>query len=597
VGGTRAGGGGARRKLASSMYDGIPVRAPGGGAAPFNMAALKKELQDKHQRSEGERGRREEEGKKSEEGGRKVEEGKKKTLFSSAFRKGAKDKDKDKDKEKGSWQYKCQKEKKARENAERLRSKAEDEKDRLIELVAYLYSSLVALGADQDAGAADLRQRIADLHQQVLAKDRELGLELKEDEALVSVQPLPNSRVMPRPPPGAAAAAKALAAGAKPGRRRMSQTSRKDSFNELRKINESRSNLRQLMQTAMKEEAAAVARAAAPPAEPEKPLTEEERKLRQRENTVKELVDTEAQFQFDCAEMIITNFMVPLRDVLNEEDLQAVFSNVEDIVPFSTELRRELTAVVAVPPDQQMIGEFFLKKMEGFYVFTQYCVNQPYCLERLKVLQKKNSQFRSVVEQRQARPVCQGLRLEDFLIKPVQRVCKYPLLLRAIVKATDESHPDHANLTQAMQRMEEVLSGINATKASTENAQKIQEIEAKFDELELQAESRTFILEGSLKKAVFNPGVGEDSVTGRAMFLFNDILLLAKYQGKKLHLVTVFPVEHCLVWDVTVKDKHAFQVMRNDKKQSMVCYCDSDKDKDKWMHHINTAISDSFGAW
>jgi len=42
------------------------------------------------------------------------------------------------------------------------------------------------------------------------------------------------------------------------------------------------------------------------------------------------------------------------------------------------------------------------------------------------------------------------LHLEDFLIAPVQRLCKYPLLLRELKKFTPESHSDFKPVQEAM---------------------------------------------------------------------------------------------------------------------------------------------------
>lgn len=42
------------------------------------------------------------------------------------------------------------------------------------------------------------------------------------------------------------------------------------------------------------------------------------------------------------------------------------------------------------------------------------------------------------------------LHLEGFIISPVQRLCKYPLLLRELKKFTPESHNDHQTVKDAM---------------------------------------------------------------------------------------------------------------------------------------------------
>lgn len=51
--------------------------------------------------------------------------------------------------------------------------------------------------------------------------------------------------------------------------------------------------------------------------------------------------------------------------------------------------------------------------------------------------------------------------LPSLLIKPVQRLLKYSLLLSAIIADTPDSHPDKEFLIQARGRMEEVARGVN----------------------------------------------------------------------------------------------------------------------------------------
>jgi hypothetical protein len=65
-------------------------------------------------------------------------------------------------------------------------------------------------------------------------------------------------------------------------------------------------------------------------------------------------------------------------------------------------------------------------------MYTVYCANQPNsmsCLDRLS----KQSAFKAFLAECLENPTCRGLTLFSFLIKPIQRICKYPLLLRVIV--------------------------------------------------------------------------------------------------------------------------------------------------------------------
>jgi guanine nucleotide exchange factor for Rho/Rac/Cdc42-like GTPase family protein len=64
-----------------------------------------------------------------------------------------------------------------------------------------------------------------------------------------------------------------------------------------------------------------------------------------------------------------------------------------------------------------------------------------------------------------------GLDLGSFLIKPVQRILKYPLLLRELVKNTPDDHPDRLRLDEALAAMSDVAQSINEEKRNAERTQ------------------------------------------------------------------------------------------------------------------------------
>jgi len=42
-----------------------------------------------------------------------------------------------------------------------------------------------------------------------------------------------------------------------------------------------------------------------------------------------------------------------------------------------------------------------------------------------------------------------GLSLTDFILKPISRICKYPLLIRELRRQTKDNSPDRAALQKA----------------------------------------------------------------------------------------------------------------------------------------------------
>lgn len=54
--------------------------------------------------------------------------------------------------------------------------------------------------------------------------------------------------------------------------------------------------------------------------------------------------------------------------------------------------------------------------------------------------------------------------LGSLLIKPVQRLMKYPLLLHELLNSTPASHPDHEALQDALLAMKNISMNINELK-------------------------------------------------------------------------------------------------------------------------------------
>ncbi|KAJ0061392.1 hypothetical protein NL108_018095 [Boleophthalmus pectinirostris] len=105
------------------------------------------------------------------------------------------------------------------------------------------------------------------------------------------------------------------------------------------------------------------------------------------------------------------------------------------------------------------LGGSFLYYADHFKLYSGFCSNH---LKVQKVLHraKTDEAFKLFLETRN--PTNQhSASLESFLIKPVQRVLKYPLLLRELVSLTEERTPEHAHLTEALRSMETVASHIN----------------------------------------------------------------------------------------------------------------------------------------
>lgn len=73
-----------------------------------------------------------------------------------------------------------------------------------------------------------------------------------------------------------------------------------------------------------------------------------------------------------------------------------------------------------------------------------------------------------------------GLAIDTFLMKPVQRICRYPLLLKHILQTTPAAHSDRAALAQALAKVEAVVATVNERRRHVENSERIMAIDAQL---------------------------------------------------------------------------------------------------------------------
>jgi hypothetical protein len=136
--------------------------------------------------------------------------------------------------------------------------------------------------------------------------------------------------------------------------------------------------------------------------------------------------------------------------------------------------------------------------------------------------------------------------LDGYLIKPFQRICRYVLLLRELLKGTPSDWADYQNIVTAMEGLDAVVRKANETKSAMDNLLKIQEIQASLEEeLDLKRAVK-FVCEGD-----FHNLDNKGHQVKRHFFLFNKMILITKLgrNGKRIK-VDAIPIEKCIVWDI-----------------------------------------------
>jgi len=76
--------------------------------------------------------------------------------------------------------------------------------------------------------------------------------------------------------------------------------------------------------------------------------------------------------------------------------------------------------------------------------------------------------------------------LEGFLLTPVQKICKYPLQLKELLKYTPPEHPDHDQTQHALDTMRHIATLINERKRKMESLEKLAQWQSRVDDWEVR---------------------------------------------------------------------------------------------------------------
>ncbi|XP_066576752.1 rho guanine nucleotide exchange factor 38 [Amia ocellicauda] len=208
------------------------------------------------------------------------------------------------------------------------------------------------------------------------------------------------------------------------------------------------------------------------PASPASPaLSPQETRLRKmlrRSKVIQELVQTERDYLTDL-ELCIREVVQPLRE-LQVVDVDRLFTNIDSVCNVSAELLFKLKMATAEPdPELQKIGDIFIQnKAELEEVYKIYCYHHDDANSLLKTYEKDEEirqRFRACVASLKQIYDSEGkpnlLDMGSLLIKPVQRVMKYPLLLGELWNATPDEHPDRWPLEEALTTVKIINININ----------------------------------------------------------------------------------------------------------------------------------------
>ncbi|XP_038053074.1 dynamin-binding protein-like isoform X2 [Patiria miniata] len=148
-------------------------------------------------------------------------------------------------------------------------------------------------------------------------------------------------------------------------------------------------------------------------------------------------------------------------------ELEILFGNMEQVIETAEKFLKDLEETTeGKAPEEQVVGQVFMQYSNDLHkVYAEYCRNHDDATTLLEKYEE-NDEVQEYINQglELVRQSTNCWDLASFLIKPVQRILKYQLLLTELDKYTDDSVSDKPNLQEAIQTMMEVAKAINEFK-------------------------------------------------------------------------------------------------------------------------------------
>ena len=188
-----------------------------------------------------------------------------------------------------------------------------------------------------------------------------------------------------------------------------------------------------------------------------------------RAKVLREIIETERSYVLDLQLLLDYKDEIQDEELMTNDQIHVLFPNLSEILDFQRRFLNGLECNLNVPSKYQRIGSVFIHAASG--PFLAY---EPWTTGQLAAIELINKEHQTLERSNLLDP---GFQLQSFILKPVQRLCKYPLLLKELLKTYPEEGSDnpavtsnaYSELALAHSAMKEVANEVNEAQRRSEN--------------------------------------------------------------------------------------------------------------------------------
>ncbi|KAG7276346.1 hypothetical protein CRUP_032401 [Coryphaenoides rupestris] len=271
-------------------------------------------------------------------------------------------------------------------------------------------------------------------------------------------------------------------------------------------------------------------------------ISPEERK---RQEAIFEIITSEYSYLHSLG-ILVRHFKnsEPLRQTLTTTEHHHLFSNIAVIQAVSKRFFEDLERRHHDNPVIRDISDIVQNHgAHHFEPYIVYCSNETFQQRTLQKLLISNTAFKETLKQIEGSSDCGGLPMISFLILPMQRVTRLPLLLDTISQKTPDKTAEYFAAVWALHAISKLVTSCNDGAQRMERTEQMYTIQKHMDfgkikPFPLVSSSRWLRKRGELAMC------GEEMSIWRAfshrsyyLFLFNDVLIVTKKKSEESYVV------------------------------------------------------------
>ncbi|XP_070761580.1 rho guanine nucleotide exchange factor 26-like isoform X2 [Enoplosus armatus] len=271
-------------------------------------------------------------------------------------------------------------------------------------------------------------------------------------------------------------------------------------------------------------------------------MSQEERK---KQEAIFEVISSEHSY-LHSLEILIRMFKssAELSEAMTKTEHHHLFSNITDVCEASKKFFKELEERHQQNIVINDISDIVCRHAQSnFDPYVTYCSNEVYQQRTLQRLVSKNPVFKEVLTRIEGHPDCRNLPMISFLILPMQRITRLPLLMDTICQKTPKDSAQYEECKRALQAVSKVVRKCNEGARTMERTEMMytinSQLEFKIKPFPLVSSSRWMVKRGELTAFVEDNGIFLKRTSRQQVyfFLFNDVFIVTRKKSEESYTV------------------------------------------------------------